>query len=123
MDVPAPTPTFLAARLALLALRASIDQSTALAADRVLVDAATSPLSTNDAAQLLAARPKPLFCSAKARDGMLVVSCKTESEADEPRLQLHELEPHSRQTSDTCLRAARRRTWAMSTSRKRIEES
>jgi hypothetical protein len=82
MDSFEPTPAFLAARLALLALRATIDQSTALAADRVLLDAANAPMSTVEAAQLLAAKPKPLFCNAEASDDTLVVSCRTLAEAD-----------------------------------------
>src|SRR5437762_3407373 len=84
------TPAFLAARLALLALRATVGQSTPLAADSVLLDSAVSPMSTDAAAQLLAAKPKPLFCDAEARDGALVVSCRTQSEADAHRLHLFE---------------------------------
>jgi len=75
-------PAFLAARLALLALRSAVDQATPLATDRVQFGAAASPISTDEAAQLLAAKPKPLFCDAGVRDGTLFVSCRSLSATD-----------------------------------------
>ena len=92
MDASEPTPEFLAACLALLALRASIGESTAL--DRVLLVPSGSPMSTDAAAQMLAAKPKPLFCDAEAREGTLVVHCRTEAEADALERQLHATPRH-----------------------------
>ena len=66
MDASEPAPEFLAARLALLALRASIPERRPLDADRVLLAPSASPMSVDAAAQMLAAKPKPLFCDAKA---------------------------------------------------------
>ena len=94
MVVAEPTPSLLAARLALVALvalRASIGESTALDADRVALAPSASPMSTDAAAQILASRPKPLFCDAKARDSTLVISCRTQSEADARELQWFEM--------------------------------
>lgn len=81
LSVLPPTPAYLAARLALLALRASIGHATPLAPDRVLLLPATSAVSTDSAAQLLAAMAKPLFCSAEGSEAALVVSCRTSANA------------------------------------------
>ena len=85
MNVLEGSADYLAARLALLALRASIGESTAL--DRVVLAPSASPMSMDAAAQLLASKPKPLFCNAKVRDGTLVVTWRTQSEADARELQ------------------------------------
>jgi len=81
----------LAARLALLALRATIGESIQLAADRALLDAADSPVSTEAAARLLASKRKPLVCDAEARDGTLVVRCRTVTDADTGEMQYFEM--------------------------------
>ena len=81
MDASEPSPEFLAARLALLALRASIPEALALDRNRMTFAPSTSPMSTDAAAQMLATMPKPLFCNAEARQGTLVVHCRTEAEA------------------------------------------
>ena len=91
MDVSEPNPEFFAARLALLALRASVSDSSALAADRVVLGDAPLPLSTEEAAQRLAAMPKPLFCEAEAREGMLVVRYRSLWQAEVFHQQLYEM--------------------------------
>lgn len=69
------------ARLALLALRASIDPTLAIRADAVIVEPETDAISTNDAVARLAALPKPLICTASTRAGLLVISTASLSEA------------------------------------------
>jgi hypothetical protein len=81
MNVDEPNARLLAARLALIALRASIAESITLEADRVILTPSAEPMSMDVAAQMLAAKPKPLFCDAEAREGTLVVHCRRETEA------------------------------------------
>ncbi|HEV7704634.1 MAG TPA: hypothetical protein VGO46_10095 [Gemmatimonadaceae bacterium] len=64
-----------AARLAMLALRASVSRKVTLSQDRVRIDPDTDSISTSDAAELLASLPKPLVCRAENVDSQLVVSC------------------------------------------------
>ena len=94
MDASEPTPEFLAARLALLALCASTPEWRPLDADRVLLAPSTSRVSVDAAARMLAAKPKPLFCDAKAREGALVVHCRTEAEAGTLERLLHATPRH-----------------------------
>jgi hypothetical protein len=92
MDVLEPTPEFLASRLALLALRATIGESTPLDADRVRVASSVSPLTSDAAAQLLATKAKPLICDAEARDRTLIINWWPLSEADANEQQMFEME-------------------------------
>lgn len=89
MEAPDVSPEFLAARLALLALRASIPESRRLDGDRVLLAPSSSPISADAAAEMLAAKPKPLFCDATARERTLVVHCRTQAEASTLARALH----------------------------------
>jgi len=73
-------PELLAARLALLALRATIHQLTPLDSDRVRLDSEESLLSTNAAAERLASKSKPIICDAEASDRTLIVHCRPPSE-------------------------------------------
>lgn len=86
------TPEFLAARLALLALRATIAEETPLDPDRVRVASSGSPLSSDAAAQLLASKAKPLVCDAEARDGTLIIGWRPLSEANAGEQQMFEMQ-------------------------------
>ena len=84
------TPDLLAARLALLALRATIGESAPLGADRVGIGSASPALTADAAARVFASLPKPVVCDAEARDGTLVVHCWPLSESDAFDRQRHE---------------------------------
>ena len=92
MNASEPTPEFLAARLALLALRAGIGDSSPLDFDRVALTDTSSSISNDEAAQRLAAMPKPLFCDAEARDATLFVNCHGLDEATAGERQIFEMQ-------------------------------
>jgi hypothetical protein len=70
-----PTPAYLAARLTLLALRASIPESQPLTLDKVIVAPMIAAVSVDSAAHVLAALPKPTACHAEVVDKTLLVQC------------------------------------------------
>ena len=70
-----PIPQLDAARLALLALRASVSQHTPLPGPGVRVFPRSEVLAADAAAQLLAALPKPVACSATPSSDLLEVTC------------------------------------------------
>lgn len=66
----------LAARLELLVLRASLPHGVLSSRDSVLLPPSTTPVTTEEAAESLANRPKPLQCSAQLSElGVVAVSC------------------------------------------------
>jgi hypothetical protein len=78
----AATPAYLAARLTLLALRASIRPDIALDPERVFLDRAATAVSVDSAALQLAAMPKPLLCEADVRSGALDARCRPLASAE-----------------------------------------
>lgn len=76
------TPAYLAARLTLLALRASINPDVAFEAGRVFIGDAAVAITVDSAVAELAAMPKPLLCDADVRSGMLDVRCRPLASAD-----------------------------------------
>ena len=91
MNASEPTPDFLAARLALLAMRAGVSESSPLDSDRVTLSGTPSTMFTEAAAQRLAEMPKPLFCQAEVRDGTLFVTCRALAEVDASEQQLFDM--------------------------------
>lgn len=65
-----------AARLALLALRASIDPQKPLAPGTVVVAPSSTVITVEAAARALAALPKPVSCKATAENGVLTIDCR-----------------------------------------------
>lgn len=80
------TPSYVAARLALLALRSSIGKNDVLEPDRVAVNGAPAT-SVETAAGALATIRKPVKCDAWAEAGVLAVRCRSLDEADEQELE------------------------------------
>ena len=64
-----------AARLLLIALRASLPTEQNISVGRVVLAPEGEGLSPDSAARALASKPKPLECHAYVADGTLVVSC------------------------------------------------
>lgn len=78
---PADSVTYLAAQLAMLALRAGVSNELALAADRVILAPSSASISVEEATNRLANLPKPLFCLAYPLDGVLRIECTTWNDA------------------------------------------
>ena len=70
-----------AARIALLALGATIPKWEALDDRRVRIEPVNAILSVDAATRFLASMPKPLICTAEALNGTLVVECELVAEA------------------------------------------
>jgi hypothetical protein len=77
----ADAPEYLAARLALLALRASVGKDIPLEPDRVALNGAPAT-SVDAAAHMLALLPKPTLCSGDVEAGVLSVRCLALDDAD-----------------------------------------
>src|SRR5689334_20551187 len=77
----ADTPEYLAARLALLVLRASVGKDIPLEPDRVALNGAPAT-SVDAAARALEALPKPTLCFGDVEAGVLSVRCLALDDAD-----------------------------------------
>jgi protein-arginine kinase activator protein McsA len=69
-----------AARLALLLMRGAIARTRPVNENRYIIEPDSTPISRDDAADILARMPKPLSCQATVRDGVMAIRCRSITE-------------------------------------------
>ncbi|HEY9429440.1 MAG TPA: hypothetical protein VIR34_19935 [Gemmatimonadaceae bacterium] len=83
IDVAALPEELQAARLALLLMRGAVALKRPVDENRYIVEPDSTPISRDEAADLLARMPKPLRCQATVRDGAMALRCRSITEQSE----------------------------------------
>ncbi len=80
LDVAALPEELQAARLVLLVMRGAMARKRPVDENRYIIEPDSTPISRDEAADLLARMPKPLRCHATVQDGVMAVSCRSITE-------------------------------------------